>query len=134
MKFLLLFLAACSSELVPPEVERGPEEERARDLVWHGYFNSERMPPRVVWWYDICPISESDKISVYIDGECYAGLFRERMWRADVAWRGAFSESAYSHELLHAYQAERGIYDPEHENAEWEMVPIIDAELKEQGL
>src|SRR5690349_9889321 len=99
-------------------------------MVWDVYFQAEASPPVVTWWEESCPIMPEDtRTAVYINNKCYAGLFRDQLWQADVAWRGNFSHSAYSHELLHAWQSSRGIYDPTHSNAEWDLIPIIDKDL-----
>lgn len=140
-------LCACDVVIEPeaPEVEQGPVEEEVRDLVWNEYFQAETAPPTVVWWYDPCPTGNgnggengngaaNDKAAVAIDGKCYAGLFRPEIWQADVAWGGKFSRSAYSHELMHAWQRERGIDDPGHSNEEWRMVDEIDIDLAARGL
>lgn len=141
--------AACAAPGTP-EVSRGSDEELARTIVWYEIFAAETEPPEVVWWYETCPeVGNPDapgkpedtpgnkpdtRTAVYIDGHCYSGLFRPHLWRADVAWRGSFSTSAYAHELMHAWQAERGIRDPQHKNDEWLEVPAIDAELAAAGL
>jgi hypothetical protein len=129
-----LAVAGCAAP-ADPVVSRGTEEIQARDIVWHELFQAEGDAPTVVWWYDTCPDHPGNpRSAVYLQGTCYSGLFREALWQADVAWRGSYSKSAYAHELMHAWQAERGIHDPDHKTAEWRELGRINAELKKLGL
>jgi hypothetical protein len=132
---LLLCLTGCG---VPtdPEVELGTTELIARHFVWRVRFGSKLSPPPVHWWYDTCPLYPDNPRAavVTVDGKCYSGLFWSYEYRIDVAWRGSFSRSAYSHELMHAWQYTRGIDDPDHALEEWKEIPNIDAELLSKGL
>ena len=137
MRAILAAAALLPACIAPadPEVSRGAEEEEARRLVWDELLGADTAPPEVVWWYETCPSAPDDPRTAVVIGEtCYSGLFRERMWRADVAWRGSYARSAYAHELLHAWQAARGIHDPDHRDPEWLEVPRIDAALADAGL
>lgn len=129
-----IFLIGCGPPEDPP-AERGVAEVKAREIVWHQEFKSNWPAPTVVWWYGTCPTAQNDpRTAVVIGGVCYSGLTFPDEMKCNVAWRGSFSTSAYTHELMHAWQATRGIYDPQHMLAEWNRVPEIDAELSANGL
>lgn len=129
----LLFLQACAPPQDPP-VERGDDEVEARQIVWREHFKEGSTPPPVHWWYGRCPSKPDDLRTavVTLSGICYSGLFYP--YQCDVAWRGSFSKSAYSHELMHAWQHTRGIFDPGHSLDEWSQIPIIDVDLASRGL
>lgn len=69
------------------------------------------------------------------NGGCVYGVTDVNMWRSLVAWDGSYSQSAFSHELLHGWQWCRGLYDPKHELAEWGvLVPAAIRNLEDAGL
>lgn len=112
-----------------------PNELYALTTVWDVYFQAEVDPPTVIWWDEPCPDDSAClDTAVVIQGICYAGYFRPHLWQADVAWRGRFSQSAYVHELTHAWQATRGVFDANHESDEWMLVDLINADLANVGL
>ena len=117
-----------------PDVELGLDELVARTTVWNEYFKSREAPPTVKWWYMRCPTRPDDPRTavVTVEGLCYSGLFWG--YNCDVAWRGSFSKSAYAHELMHAWQDTRGIFDPAHKLPEWTEITNINVTLSEMGL
>lgn len=126
-----LFIAACSPD---PEVDMGPTEVAARRIVWTDVFKARWSPPRVKWWHTTCPSLPGDTRTAVVsdDGTCYSGLFLP--YDCHVAWRGSYSSSAYVHELMHAWQYTRGVWDPGHTNSEWSTVPEVEALLRREGL
>lgn len=131
---LLVVLAACGP--IDPQVERGADEIRARQIVWHEQLNVDYYVPTVKWFYGTCPLKPDDpRTAIFYEGKCYSGLWFEVPWVATVAWRGKFSTSAYAHELIHAWQTTKGIYDPDHLiTADWAYEQTAGSALANEGL
>lgn len=89
--------------------------------------------PDVHWWTTNCPGTETT--AVVLGQTCYAGIYY-RQQGVDVAWRGTFSESAYTHELMHYFLHEfNSGSDPLHQQAiPWQVVREADASLQGRGL
>ena len=90
-------------------------------------------PPPVSWSTVYCP--GTLKTAVVIDNECYAGIYRTP-GEPQVAWRGSFGESAFSHELMHYYLKKfDGDEDANHQNqSAWQVVQKADGELQSMQL
>src|SRR5579872_6322343 len=81
--------------------------------------------PDVRSWTADCPGTRES--AVVLGGTCYSGQFYGGD-AVEVAWRGSFGESAYSHELMH-YFMDRfgGGSDPGHTQARfWDLVNQTD--------
>lgn len=99
-------------------------------MVWSALYAANGSPPPVEWREDDC--GEPRKGARYA-GVCYAGLYL-RDDHALVAWRGSIHESSYAHELMHAFQWQRGIEDPDHLRPEWTLVNTANEQLAASGL
>lgn len=93
----------------------------------------ELKEPDVRWWKIPCP--GSDRTAVIVGGNCYSGLFY-RGAGIDVAWRGSFGHSAYTHELMHYFLFRtRNDADPLHQEKEmWDAVQSADRTLQDLDL
>ena len=89
--------------------------------------------PEVQWWTDKCPGSE--RSAVILGSSCYSGLYY-RAGAIDVAWRGKFGESAYTHELMHYFLDQHfGDSDPQHQRTSaWAVVNHADEHLQRAGM
>lgn len=126
---LLLLLSSCS-----PNYSQYPHQQQAETIVWALYPQVNSSPPSVEWFTKDCPYAQVDLSAVVYEGMCYSGLTLDAEYSM-VAWRGSFSSSAFSHELLHANQYDRNIYDPNHLLPEWNvLVPIANSALLSAGL
>lgn len=139
MKFWLLPIVCigCWGPPPDPDCERGADELRARNFVWHDTFHVDYWPPpTVLWGYNKCASDPTGPNEITLpNGDCVAGVFWIYPYDASVAWLGSYSRSAYAHELMHAWQWVRaGIDDTNHELFEWNEIPQINAKLAEMGL
>lgn len=94
------------------------------------------VEPIVNWWDKPCPSAKArTETAVVIGDRCYAGL-GYRDGAVEVAWRGSFGQSAYTHELMHHYLKLSGKDpDPGHnQTAFWELVSKIDTMLQSMNL
>lgn len=137
-KFLfLLVFAGCGVGMEQYDCTKGkPNECRAMQIVWDEGLAHPARPPVVKWHEEPCPYAtESQPKTAVVKGhDCYTGLF-EPGWIIEVAWRDKFSMSAYTHEHIHAWQATKGIYDPEHKRYEdWAYGDVLDLRLRMEGL
>lgn len=139
--FLLLLSSACATTKLPVSqsqtCETGkPDECKVLDYVWKQSLNQTKNPPPVIWSSENCQIVGSDqtRTAVNYQGQCYSGLFlAPNEYKALVAWRGSFSSSAYTHELIHALQYLMGVYDPNHTQPIWQVEGTINTNLKAMG-
>ena len=111
------------------EYPQHADQARITESIWRSY-GGDGVEPPVEWREDRCPSAATDAPSaVVIDGACYAGLYL-RDDHILVAWRGSFHSSAFAHELMHAWQWEHGVDDPEHLiAADWTRAQAADATL-----
>lgn len=120
-------LAGCSA---PPVVM--PGQDTANAIVWRSVYHQTHGLP-VEHWDNNCLGPHGEQGLLY-DGTCLGGTYGLG-WEIDVAWTGKFSASAFAHELLHAKQALVGIYNYNHDDAEWMFeLPAANAALMEAGL
>ena len=115
MRWLLLLLVGCGSPYYRDIDPVG--------VVWRFYGGSNDPPSiRVV---DDC---------VAYEGKCYEGVYLPARHEVKVVWRGAWSETALCHELMHAKQWEFRRLDFLHELPEWVLVEEANNRLRENGL
>ncbi len=155
MRYLLaLFLVACGGQVStkpePSALEQYPKkanQDRVQQIVWFEALGNLGPAPRVEW---LTPDPTCIGTGVHLGGDktkCYGGMNLPSDNKNLVVWFKTFdllqwlykdpplSQTAYVHEHIHAWQAAQGYYDAEHLiKADWDLVPIINAELVRQGL
>ena len=123
---LALFLASCA--LVRPAAPL--------EIVWNQTYQATCSPPPIKW---DAGAECTDATGTFPDafeykGSCYWGLFWPTTYTAEVVWRGSYSQSAFAHELLHAWQWCRGVIDYEHAGPEWKtLLPAANENLEVLG-
>jgi hypothetical protein len=132
MKSVVL-LSLATSSIACQSFPQQPNQAQAAQIVWQQIFAAPAEPPLVEWHEDVCPGHQQGPAAVLWQEQCFAGLTLDGDL-SRVAWRGSFSQSAFAHELLHALQARRGVFDPGHTLPDWANVPIANHALEAAGL
>jgi hypothetical protein len=108
---VVALLASCASAEWP-DVERGEQELKARDIVWQSFGATQESPPYVSWETgEQCPNgNDGNKYIVLFEKDdyghlwkCLLGRYHEPEHQAWVAFRDKISSSAYAHELYHGW-------------------------------
>jgi len=123
--FFILLSACAMGEW--PDVERGTDELHARDIVWTFFGATQEAPPSVHWEEgEACPTIPGRHILRYLDNgtiKCLLGWYWEPDHHARVIRTDKISDSAYAHELYHAWLwIHTGDLDPNHRNPGWTTV------------
>lgn len=101
-------------------------------IVWEETFRAKCTAPTMEILYDATCYERVN--SFEYTNNCYSGLYLPATHHVIIAWRGSYSSSAFAHELLHGWQACRGIFDYNHENDEWKFfVPYANSNLIARG-
>lgn len=126
MRYLVLaiLVAGCSQE-------EKPWQKMAARVVWNTYPGVPFDPPEIEWREDKC--GDGTRAGVQLDDGCYAGYTMSGYY-VIIAWRGGYTASAFAHELLHANQFFRGLYDPNHFGREWSLVETANENLISRGI
>jgi hypothetical protein len=133
MRSLLLILPLLGSACTAVRQEHGRQSEALR-FVWSEQFQRHDEPPVLVWREDQCPSSDSGRTAVLYRDMCYSGLKFDGSY-VEVAWRGKFYLSAFTHELMHARQCRDGYQDPDHlRTIDWKTVADTDESLRQRDL
>jgi hypothetical protein len=117
---LLLFLVGCGNVALP-------NQDKAIQLVWHEVFQEADSPPDIYWVETLnCHDMEGyfqgrAPTAVVESGKCVAGAYWPDWNWIDLAHNSdVFSETAFTHELLHAHLRHLfGSGDGEHSRPEW---------------
>ena len=141
---ITLIATACSGCFCEEHLRRrdwrDPDETWQADatlVVWQiTYGIHDEDAPDVVWFHTTCDTMPVDgRTAINYKGMCYSGLFWDRDYLAEVAWRGNFATSAFAHELMHARQFLLGYSDPDHTvDADWALAEDAKDALIERGL
>lgn len=121
-----------------PDVTRGADEARARELVWSG-FGGKGVPPRVEWVTDLEACSAKrpgELVGFTARGQCVAGITTYDGTFSRIAWLGSYHRSAYAHELYHSWRVQNGLDgDSQHLAPEWKgLVRDLQHKLEAEGL
>lgn len=106
---------------------RLPNQDKAIELVWHSVYQETDNPPEIHWvenlnCYDMRGYFEGRSPTAVADsGKCVAGTYWSDWNWIDLAHHSdVFSETAFSHELLHAHLKHlSGSGDGGHTRPEW---------------
>ncbi len=145
----LALLAGCGGEVVAdatnPAMAARPDQARAFEIVKASFARGMRTEglledaPSVRWSETVCPAPAADgsyKTAVLdAQGRCFSGLTYEGC-DIRIAWRGTYSASAFSHEIMHCLLDRAGTPDPDHtlDPAAWALVAETDGALARSGL
>ena len=132
LAFLLPLVVSCHATYYCRDAL--PHQCQSTEYAWTRLGGSS-TPPEVIFKSDYCAKHpEQAKRAVVRNGECFDGLFFRLEWTALVAYTPGqtVAQTALVHELMHAAQSQRDVYDPWHEETQdWLMVDVINQELKQ---
>ena len=117
---LLAFLFGCSNATIP-------NQDKALQLVWYGVYQETDDPPDIYWveklnCFDMKGYYRGGAPTAVVDsGQCVGGAYWSDWQWIDLAHNSdVFSETAFSHELLHAHLKRLlGNGNGEHTLPEW---------------
>lgn len=125
---LALLLAGC---MLPGVGRYHPGQDEASRAAWEIYGHDEGDDPPDILWVegsDLDCVQPSCGLPGFTwRGECLGGL-TEVPWVISVALAPdqPLASTALAHELEHADQAQRWVFDPRHHRREWAPGGIVD--------
>lgn len=144
-RFAVVAAAVCSVVAgcgIGGDVTPLARQDEAIAIVWSSY-GMTGTPPSIHWFRDDCTILTNHGTLAHYHGvsseDCNPGAYNDYY---DVVQLGVgphemFSQqdTPFAHELMHAAQQRRGVYDPGHAIAsDWGRVQAADDALKAAGL
>ena len=132
---LLLALAGCA--LPPGHPGALPGQSEALDTVWHDWLGADSAPPEVwlVEGADLDCVTPSGLTGFEYLGACRLGftpgLALGHVISLAVHPGDRIEDTPIVHEAMHAHQARRWVFDPNHKRSEWARVPAMEVRLKE---
>lgn len=112
------------------------EMDEPTRIVWRDVYGSVFDPPAVEWKTTECPSADWRRgYAVIVDGECAFGwFFRDASdGQALVAVEQRIHESAFAHELLHAFDWRRDFNENGHQYFDYDLVDLANAQLEAAG-
>jgi hypothetical protein len=130
---LITLLSSCIKELTPDQLRS--DTHRAQQIIWVDYFGLDSDSfPTVVWTESEC-FGPLDQPGVFEKSfGCVAGYNYLNKIYLPLPFI-LISDTAFSHEHIHAWHSLSGIYDYNHKRPEWATLPDeLDTLLRENGL
>lgn len=133
----IVILAAAAACAAPYECHDRVYSGECADTeyIWWR-FAGDGPPPEVRWHTTPCPW-KPERAAVVRNDVCFDGLLFRLEWVAAIAWTPPAQrlwETALAHELMHAEQSQRGVYDGAHERVdEWARVDAVNDELRRRA-
>lgn len=136
-----LLLAGCSAPMIPGSPGFIEEQDVALKIIWQGAYGRTDSPPQIRWVSEDqqnCTDPRSGRRGIKTVVGCVEGLTLSPNM-VSVSWHDgdSFSVTALAHELVHAAQARRLVFDFNHHTAEFQpggAVAQANALLSEAGL
>jgi len=127
---LALLLAGCSAPVIPGSPDFIEEQDVALQIIWQGAYRRTDPPPQIRWVSESqqnCTDPRSGKRGIRTLIGCVEGLTLSPK-AVSVSWHDGdrFSGTALAHELVHAAQARRLVYDFNHHTAEFQPGGAVD--------
>jgi hypothetical protein len=136
-----LLLAGCNAQMIPGSPSFIDEQDVALQIVWQGAYERTDPAPQIRWvWEDEqnCTDPRSGRRGIKTVIGCVEGLTLSPN-TVSVSWHDGdtFSMTALAHELVHAAQARRLVFDINHHTAEFQPGGVVEqanALLSDAGL
>jgi hypothetical protein len=125
-----LLLAGCAGPFLPGTPDYVEGEDAAITIVWRTVYGRTDTPPEVRWvWPEQlnCTDPNSGRPGFKTIVGCVEGLTISPR-SVSVCWRDGdtFSTTTMAHEFVHAAQARRLVFDPNHHTAEFQPGGAVD--------
>ncbi len=136
-----LLAAGCTGPLMPGTPIFMDDQESAVRIIWNDVYGRTDAPPEIRWVQPeqqncVDPYSGRNGFKSVVG--CVEGLTMSPR-SVSVSWNegDTFSVTALAHEMVHAAQARRLVFDSKHHTAEFQPGGAVDqanAALADQGL
>ena len=138
---LVLLFAGCNAPVMPGSPGFIDQQDVALQIIWQEAYGRTDPPPQIRWVSEEeqnCTDPTSGRRGIKTVVGCVEGLTLSPN-AVSVSWHDgdSFSVTALAHELVHAAQARRLVFDYNHHTAEFQPGGAVDqanARLSDAGL
>jgi hypothetical protein len=139
---LVLALSGCIGPLMPGSEVSLENQDEAVQIIWQQCYGRADSPPEIRWVsanQQNCVDEHSGRRGFKIPFTGCVEGFTISARSVSVSWHDSdvFSVTALAHEFVHAAQARRLVFDPDHHTAEFQPGGAVDranAMLSDSGL